>query len=376
MQKSYFVILGGRFGVVDVIVPVLNEIKLRRPDVKIYMVFWDERVYEHLLSNPFMHSEVERLTDGVIRLRFGKSGIVGQVQSALRLRGTAFRMLFSPGFVLLHSQGVNSLSMRSLALLAKLVGGKCLEFPRTFVPVGFRPMSEKIIKGSEGDGYLCFSERDMPYHRRKGRTLLYPIGYPRFFRSWINRIRQVVPLYLEKELDSVKEGFEDVDVVAVFMGSIVVGIWNPEEQEEWLEEVIGVLRKTVPNSLVLIRHHPTDRRDRIEAMLGNIGYSGARLTYLHPSILSSLSRFVVARHSSTILDAMAAGTPVIHYQKFTPRWMKVHPERSIFPKFGATLAQDEVELKDTVLRVLAGKITQPDIRKVLGHVENLDILLR
>lgn len=373
MATRYFVIAGRRFGSLDVIMPILAEIRRLEPTVRFRFVFMEPSAKDQVGRDPLLVAELERLAEAVHELRWGQGKLLGRLASLVRFVPVLACMLRSPGLVILHSRGMESGSMRCLALLARVMGGKCLEHPKAYVPFHLNPNPPHPAT-REGDGFLCFSDKDVPVLRAAGRTRIHAIGYPRMFESWQSRTGEMAQALRAREI-----GNHDSDwnrrIIALFMGSTVPGLFDRSELVAWLGDTLGVLGELAPEALILAKPHPMEKRQGLAEALAASGHAHARITNLHVSVLASLSDFVIAHHTSTALDGLAAGRAVIQYQIFTPQWMARHPEGSVFPKAGTILVQDRESLVRVVGQALAGKLAVPDVRELMGHREDLSVFL-
>lgn len=372
MAKYLFVLLNDRLGSLDVIVPVVHGVKKKNPDTKVVFVFMEDRTYSQLERDPFLFDTVDSLVDGVVRLRWESSGVLRKAKFLVQLIPLLLKIMMAPDLIFLHCHGVSSRFMKLLLKFTKLKGGRFFEYPKQHVPIFPRPFSEEPYEGDEGDGYLCFSKKDLNYLRHEGRTKVHPVGYPRMMQSWLDYVGRTAPDYILREFADI----EGRDVVVVFLGSTVEGIFGMDEQKEWIRVVVNVLRKAIPEAFILLKPHPTSKPEIMEDLLHSIALPRVKITYMHVAVLSHTAKFVISRHSSTIVDGLAAGCSVIQYQKFTPAWMKVHPEKSIYPQLGAILTESETELEQTVKIVLDGLAVVPDVNTILGHVEDLNILVK
>ena len=370
MSRDWFVFPNNRLGSVDVIVPVLYEIKLRYPDVRIWIVFMEDRAYTQLTRDSFLMNTVENLSYRIVRVRIGSYGFLIRLVGMVSFFPVLNAMIVKTGYTLLHSRGVASLKMKILSRICRVRYGRFLEYPKQHVPI-FPRLVDVRFKGEEGDGYLCFSAKDVPFLRETGRNNVFPIGYPRMFASWLAYVYQAATTYVSNEVP----GELDNDVIAVFLGSTVEGIFGLDEQRMWIITVISELRRVLPSSWILIKPHPTSDPEALAAILEEVGDTRSLLTYLHPSLLAAKSCFVIARHSSTIVDGLAAGRRVILYQKFTRSWMKFHPEKSIYPQLGAELAENSKELRYLVSNAINATEEAVDVSSRFGHVENIELLV-
>ena len=114
--------------------------------------------------------------------------------------------------------------------------------------------------------------------------------------------------------------------------------------------------------------------EHLNRYLEQTGNPRVKITHLHPCLLASCSKFVIAHHTSTIIDALAMQTPVIQFQEFTDQWLARHPEGSSFLELGVSWARDKGELMAMVNRVISNRFSKPDIKNILHHKNNFEVV--
>ena len=374
-MRTIFSIATPKLGGLDMLLPMFMQIKRTRPGIGIVLVFLESRPYKALTQDPFLFGEVSRVVDGMIHVNRDSNGtgLYGAIKTSVRFLPVLARMLVSPRLVLLHSRGIVSLSMKVLYGVTKLMGGRAYEhFSGLALTLGRTP--DKKSEGGEGDGFLCFSANDAEYLRAMGRTRIHAMGYTRLFPAWIERVREMSGPMVAAECERL--GLDPgADVAALFLGSTVPGLFDLFELEKWLESAVKTVDSALKGASILIKPHPMQDMEHLVRFLDGIGSGNVRVTHLHPCLLADRSKLVIAHHTSTIIDAMAVGTPTIQFQEFTEKWMKRHPEGSSFLRLGPLPAGSEKELEGRVAQVLAGDFTVPDIKKTLGHKENVAVVL-
>lgn len=370
-----FSVLPPRLGGLDMLLPLFMEIKQARPDVKITLLFLDDKVYSDLLRDPFLSNEVLRIVSSLRRFRIQTTAKANIMSSAPVLIHTLIDIAKSRKPLLLHSRGIDSYAMKLLNMIVKIKGGNSYQHFAGMPLMIDRESKSSTVKRSEGDGFLCFSQHDIRFLQGAGYRHVIPIGYTRLYKTWLKRIREVAPDYLSREF--VELGLPPTrPYIALFLGSVVPNLYTSEEQEQWLQDVFAIAQKNLPDAVFLVKPHPVEKPHALK-MIDDIvaNYPMARLTHLHPGVLAAGAQLVVAHHTSTIVDSMAIGAPTIQYQELTPHWLKVHPEGSSFLKLGLLWARNREELHGCFKEAISDNYVVPDVSVPLKHNTNLNVFL-
>jgi hypothetical protein len=265
--------------------------------------------------------------------------------------------------------------MKMLYRLTKIKGGRVYQHFESFALTINRKPRKTKPSGKQGDGFLCFSVHDIPYLSAMGLNCIYhPIGYTHLYRVWLDRVREVgVPIV---EAECRRLGVDSGgDVVSCFLGASVPDVFSISETEQWLQSVVSVLRRKLPDSSILVKPHPLEDAEHLNCFVGGLGIEHIKITHLHPSLLAGRSRLVIANHTGVILDALAGGTPTILFQDFTPHWLEVHPEGSSYLRLGPLHARTEEKVEEHVEFILTRGFTVAGLEEALKHKKNIDVLL-
>jgi len=374
-MKSVFSIAPSRIGGLDMLLPIFFELKYQTPKIKIYILINEYRTYVDLLKNEFLREEVFNIVDHIYILEDEK-GVKSIIWKAIRILPFLFKIATTPGFILLHSRDFKSKYIRLIYLFRKLIQGEVYEhLSGMFLLLDRKPQLKKPQMKDQGDGFLTFSIHDNDYLRALGRRNLIPIGYPRLYENWQRYLKQMGQDYVQRIL---LDNNLDINgaVICLFLGSTVPNIYEEDELRKWIFQAIDVIKSNVMNHIILVKPHPMQNMKTLKIFLDELNSSRVVLTELHPGILSVSARCVIACHSSTIIDALAAGTPTIQFQNFTKKWLNRHPEGSSYLKLGALWARNRKELEEKLLQALSIRYSVPDILLPLQHKMDLSVFLR
>ncbi|MBF0186652.1 MAG: hypothetical protein HQL50_01870 [Magnetococcales bacterium] len=378
-SPTIFSIIPPRLGGLDVLLPIYLEIRRDHPDAKIHLLFIEPSVYSKLKRDPFLYQETLRVCDSISHLySWGKPGIevLRYLMALVCLIPSLIRLLATKAPILFYGSSPDSRTVRWMSAIARFRGGWVVQHPPALGLLRDSIMVDIVENKNASDLFACYSMNDLHLLEKYG--LNHPvaaIGYPRLYPGWLDRIREVAPKMMEKEITRL--GFDPKSqVVSLFLGSWVKGIYNLEELDTWIEITVPLVRKKYPNALILLKPHPMSKREHLEKILEQIGDNRAVLCYLHASIIATRSDLIVGLHSGVLLDAIASGTPTIQFQEFTPHWLRRHPDKSVYLRLKHPLAENLEDLSEAIDDCMAGHYRQPDYEKNLGHRADIAPLLR
>jgi len=173
------------------------------------------------------------------------------------------------------------------------------------------------------------------------------------FRSWQRFVGEISASYLDGDPD-ISSARKDGRPIVVFILSSLDRtplLSNPFELPELFEETISVLGEVLPDALVAIKPHPAtsvEMRQRVDGIVKR--YPNARVTNLHPSILSKCATFVIGNNYSTTFSIFrSAGVPTVEYTDYRPDILELTGGGSARPEFVTRfIARDPDMLRQTL----------------------------
>ena len=280
-----------------------------------------------------------------------------------------FLLLIRPGNRAIFSRSLKSIKMKAILFLIKLLRGRSYEAPRQKVPIRFKGVPKKTADipylYQEGDNLRVLHE--------SGRNKGICIGYPFLYLDWVTFINRVASSVAKQNLPGSSSAKQ---IFSVFLGSSVSGIYDASEQKQFIADVLNAIRDVVSAEvLIFVKPHPTSNIEEITNMIPDSLRDYVAVTSTNASVLASLSRLVICRHSSTILDVLALDKPAILFQKFSDQWKKVHPDKSCYLQLGVQSAESYSQLKMALTRCLSEGDIDILIRGALNHEEPRSIEL-
>jgi len=378
-RKTLLSIAPPKIGGVDFLLPMFLAIKKQKDDISIELLIVNKMLGDELYANKFLMDELELLSVNITSIgwepkKISFQNVIGNrkvminlFNSIVRLLLFIFKLILDKNVIMIHAGTVRRGLMRVLACVVHYRGGEVYAHNKVMtITFGRDDVGIREREGCE-DGVLLFENSSCvggAYH---------VIGYPKLYDAWTDLIK-------DRGLDFRKNSLNadsGAMVVSLFLSSIVDNVFNADDYEEWLCEVLFVIEDIFPEAIVLIKPHPPVSRYRgiIESIINGSSIKYIVVTDVHSGVVASASDLVVSSHSSVIIDAMSVNVPVVFHQFFTEHWKVRHPEKSSFLHLGLLHSQDKHSLKIAIWAVLENSYLVPDVRSILNHKENLSPFL-
>ena len=354
-SKNYLFFSSDRCGSVDAIVPLFIKLNITEK-AAFSIVFPERRALVQMLADPLLTRVTKDLNIKLLCVDRAYTEFWSDIWRLCML-------IIRPGNRVIFSRSLNGPKIRLVLLLTKLLRGKNYEAPRQKVPIKFKGIPRKTANIP----YLYQEEGDFLVLENSGRKGGVCIGYPCFYSDWIAFIKSVAPSIIQGQLP---DECVATDFFSVFLGSTVSGIFEIEEQKTFINEVLSAIRDIASeDAFIFLKPHPTNNIDEIHQFIPESLRKRVVVTSTNASVLASVSRLVICRHSSTILDVVALEKPVILFQKFSAHWKKVHADKSCYLQLGIRSAEDLSELKVAISDILVGNHATISSKALLVHKE-------
>lgn len=378
----------------DVALPILVELRERRPNLRVRFLFFDEKSYQEFDQNVLNRDVANELGEVVRiqnRLQFSRHRIVrgiGKILRYLALVPTLVRMLCSWRGILLYPSRIQGLGK----ILSRLTGpgGRTYCYimvatPFTECMIQFSSAAGKDIYGKQergesiiGNGLLAFHADNLEYLASRGyRKNIHLVGYPMKFPAYQRLVRATAKDYLLRETGS---RLEDRTLVSIFLNKYQGN--TTSRDDAWAARTFGeavrVIREKIENPYILVRGHPMVPVEKLRRMVDEAGGDDIRQTFLHVFTLATLSKFVIAiAQSSSTIQSLAFGTPAIDYGRVTEDFYRLFPAGSLYADFGVQVAQSPEELAgllDRLGREEERRAILETFQRRLGHRLDIEVL--
>ncbi|MBU4263851.1 MAG: hypothetical protein KKC76_18500 [Proteobacteria bacterium] len=342
-------IVATSFGEVDWILPVLAAYKKKNPQWQIMTLFGHEEIFESLVHNRAIYEEFAAISSlnivpREIDLFLSRNISPDQVKIILK---DFNEDEYAPYKIYLESRCPD-------ALVVSYPHSNYIYSNRTTEALQIAASPDAY---SRHDIFLLGSEHDIPYWSSyvdvsKIRTF----GYPVFDEGWMGKMLHAPSFVESPEMK-----------MAVNAGKVFFHIsrhphrtYLDEEDYFYLMQSLVEEVFSYDDAVLLIKPHPRQNIDSFAEVLASYDPSRWMFTGLQLTQLCSLADVVVSFFSSGIINALAAGKPVIEFYRFNdknPDWRRLPngATTSIYRELGlAVPADSRQELALQIKSALAG----------------------
>lgn len=391
----FFLLNPNRLGHLDVILPLIYELKSKNEKLKLHLVYTEKDQFELLKKNKILFdiaaqvgkisfiSLPENSSNKLIKFFLSKL-------SFLFLCPVIAPLAFSKRSVFLCYSSVEGFRSKFIYYLNKINGGRTYTymgaissyrecFRRYFYDDG-TPRQEflerkKRPEKNTADGLLIYNKDNIQYLKAIGYNNFKIIGYPLLFDNFRHFLRVNYKKYLEIEVhDHVKK--KKNIYVSIFINKFW-GRWGGRDIK-WLEATLASAVRCIkshdPSALILVRPHPTLSEEQLNEIIDKVEVKDIVITYLHPSIMAMASKYVISlAQSTTFIHVMSMDTPYIEYGLMPDHTYEIFPEGSLFAEFGTIVAKNEKELMSALQEGIYQDSGIKRFNKLINHKTDLSL---
>ena len=388
-----FTINPARIGHLDVLLPIILQLKKNKPDIYFQLVYFDKDQYETLLKNKFLNEIVKNVGEAVLLKSLGRKGsILRKFLLTVQLIPYIFRMIISKHVIFLQWKSIDNLILKFIALIASFKGkaltyqpmnNHYLEEMRRYFDEYGHPRTDRARKLRDrqytkkvttGDGALINSVDSLNYFATMGYSRFSIIGYTHMYPEYIKYAHEKCQMHLLEEIplnDPKSRTFFGI------FANKYWGRWAGRDDSWFINkfcEVVECLKHTEVDPVIIVRAHPTLKTDIIERAIKRSGYSNIYLTNLHPTHIGIVSEVVIGLAESTSYHyVMGAGSPYIEYGGMQSENYEIFPEGSQFASYGTIVAVNKEELIEKLLDKEMLKKSALNYDSILKHKMNLSV---
>lgn len=396
-----------RTGHLDVLLPIVIQLKKYNPDIYLQLVYIDTDQYHELQKNKFLNEIVNMVGEAVLLKSFGKKGsILRKFILIAQLIRYSFRMLISKHVIFLHWKSLDNLVIKFIASIASFKGktltyqamnNHYLEEMRRYFDEYGQPRSTRarelrdrqfskrnkytedriLLKSGNintGDSALINSVDSLNYLAMMGYSKFSIIGYTHLYPEYLKYANEKCYKYLLEEIPL--NDLRSRTFFGIFANKYW-GLWAGRDDNWFINkfcEVVECLKETTVEPIILVRAHPTLKSDIIEQAIKKSGYSNIYITNLHPTHIGMVSEAVIGLAESTAYHyVMGAGSPYIDYGGMRLENYEIFPEGSLFASYGTIVALNKEELFKTLLDTDMLKMAVLNYKPSLKHKMDLSI---
>jgi hypothetical protein len=382
-----------RIGHLDVLLPIILQLKKDNPDIFFQIVYLDAEQYNVLRKNKFLSEIVNTVGQAVLLKSFGKKGsILRKFLLTIQLIHYMLKIVTSKRVIFLQWKSIDILVLKFISVLSSLRGkaltyqpmnNHYLEEMRRYFDEYGHPRTERAkmlrdrqFSKSVNTGYsaLINSVDSLNYFATMGYSKFSIIGYTHLYPEYIKYAHENCQTHLSAEIPT--KDLKNNTFLGIFVNKYW-GRWAGRDDSWFMEkfcEIVDCLREIEDEPVILVRAHPTLKPDIIERAIKKSGYSNIYITHLHPTLIGIVSEVVVGLAESTSYHyVMGAGSPYIEYGGMQPENYEIFPEGSQFASYGTIVAENKEKLIERLLNKDMLKTSVLNYKPSLKHKMNLSV---
>ena len=225
----------------------------------------------------------------------------------------------------------------------------------------------KSARVSLADNFLLYSRSHEDFIHSLGYQRTATIGYPKLFPAW----RKAAQLSVQR----LRRSEENRPVICFFTrgqeGRPDKSILDNRSLHAILESALSVIQIHYRDPVVLLKPHPLQDRSVIEDVCRQ--YDFVEETQLHVAQLAALASLVVTTWSSSILEALAIGTPAIEYFIPSAYFQEIYPNGSSYKEMGIPSAETHEDFMSMVSAITKGRLCTPSLQELFKHGMDLSV---
>jgi hypothetical protein len=359
MSSSLLVFINRKLISIDAILPLLCEVKDKNKLLKIKVVCPDYSTLEGIKKNHFIDDQIKNIgTISVLTLRKhnGKRSIKSIIK-ALILLGFIFKDVLLKNTSFIHFGLLFTKSFNFLNFFNKNNSYYCESDPYGFTQlmqdVTFLKKNHPINSYRIKNGNVIAFSKVWNIDKNNEYKYFY-YGPSRKRKFWINLVLSKSEYYLEKELikNRLDKNSTLISVMLGYFGELKY-LSNKDSVMNCLDDTIKILSKHIKKEVVVFKPHVFTDLVILEKILKKYKNFNYIITYLHPMILATRSKFAIGNYYSTTLsDFNALGVKTIEYTDYCPEALSLTFGGSVRPeKIDYFINKDELHLSDTVKKL-------------------------
>ena len=348
----------------DHIIPFLFELNKYQPRAKLEIWFPDFDTYSGIKKNTFIYESGKNIADFYIISNSQYKGIpkiLYKINISLKL---AYRILLALLFKItfVHYKLLDSKPFSILKYFNKsntfLVENDSYGYTQIMQNVNFLKILS-LGTNSMNTNFLqlsdCWSQK-----KPKVGDFLY-FGTPKKSALWRNYVKSVAEKYILNEYKAYNIDYPSniIPIILGYFGGLIHQV-TKDAQEVLLIETLEVLQDSKVDALILLKPHMISDLDVVHRVIKLFPDLKVFITYLHPMILATKARFVIANdYSTAINDFKIMGVNTIEYASYNKQALEFTSGKSMRPEYvDYFINHDKLLLSKTINKLL--KITKKE----------------
>ena len=207
------------------------------------------------------------------------------------------------------------------------------------------------VKINKNATALSFDESILDFWKQKGYKKISVIGFPKFYKSWLNVIRS------DNRFDLI-----DRNYIVIYSRNYEHKYYMDKDiYISLIKETYLCIRKFFPSYKILIKTHPREDEQFLKKLIKDNNYENIEITELHSTILAKKAKMIVSFWTSAILDSLSLNVPSVEFYKEAKNFRVLEPNGSLYKVMGIDSVDNEKDLSKFMEKVIANKYSIPEI---------------
>lgn len=375
--KKILIMITHSLGEVDVVLPLVSALrKVCLIDVE--MIFTVEKIFNQFNTNKFYMFCIKNLgckvTCMVLPNKFDLK-FRGYMDSAvgfgyLRALYWLFYLRNLPFLInklvradiYMHEHSNQYRSTRPLYWANKLLGRMIYVYQNAH-SIRINLKIESKVLCADKVTLLSFHDYNRDVSDKMGFVNQYKIGFPKFYREWMDLVRN----YKGCE-------FEGEQIALIYTTSVRSHYIDEQTYAKLIESSCNVIRGRIKDLTIVIKPHPREDTKLLRQIIDNGGVDKVFVSWENAAVLAKSAIFAITFGSSAILDSLSLRVPSVEYFIESDASRESYPHGSAYKQLGVHSVDNEQGLGAFIDTVIDDKYEIPSIVHEIADYKDLGFM--
>jgi len=377
-KKRIIILITHSLGEIDVLLPLFASVNAKH-DVDVEIVFAVKKIYRQFKSNDFYKfcaKEIDiKITSCQLPNKFDyrDSILMRHVLGRLLIK-YYFKMLliikypfiFKKLFladVYMHETS-NQTSAKIFLHRAASIFGKMIFIYHHGHSLNQANADRKKVFRAKKHTFLLFHPLNKDWADSIGYTKQYAIGFPKFYKEWINLIQQ----YDHSE-------YHDREIVVIYSRAAGHKVYmDLDKYITLLIESYRVIRKKMDNILIVIKPHPREDVNFIKELIKKYDLLNVVVSHEQAGVLARNAILTITFFSSAIFDPLSLKVPSVEFYIEAKNFRLAEPLGSLYKNIGIDSVDCKEDLENFIETVISGNYKIPNIIDEISRLKDVGFL--
>lgn len=321
------VILKSKLESIDSILPLIQDIKVNSPDLKIEVFLTDTNHYRTIKSNIFLYDTLNKYTK--IRVFKKNNFFLNKLRSIYFLFFFFFHNLIGSKFIHFGFFDFGIFKYLNIIFSKNFFRAQSNSYAdkRRYYIKKIKIINEKLNSTSSKNILALNTEFENKINF-KNKTVYFFLN-PRLRKKWKDYVKSKTSYYINK----FHPYANNKKIIFFAITSLHdQGFIKEGHSIEIFQNILNVLSKNFPEYIILIKPHPTTDLEKLDSLINK--KKNVYVTFLHPSLISIRSDFFICDLFSTVTtDAHFLGLTTIEYSVYSDETLKLTKNKSVGSEF-------------------------------------------